>query len=356
MAWPTPKYSKSQINRAGDILAAEDADAADLSWAHEVLGNWRACHGYPMNTFQATLRDKLARIGLSGSLVAQRLKRTPSIIAKLRRFDTMSLTRMQDIGGLRAVVPEVSDVRSLRDEYAHSKFKHQLIRDDDYISDPKDDGYRSVHRVYRYHNDGAPEYNGLAIELQIRTNLQHMWATAVETMGTFLGQALKSSQGEAKWLQFFAVTSSAFAWIEKSPRVPGYADLSKPDTFARVAAAEQELGVLDKLTGFSEAVTIATVRQGKFNLVILNTRDKKVSVRPYREGELGQAMNHYALAEARVKEGEPMEVVLVAAGKIASLRRAYPNYFLDTNEFMDMVRYIINPRGRRRKSSTPRLF
>ena len=30
-----------------------------------VLGNWRAAHGYPMNTFQVTLRDKLRRIELS---------------------------------------------------------------------------------------------------------------------------------------------------------------------------------------------------------------------------------------------------------------------------------------------------
>jgi ppGpp synthetase/RelA/SpoT-type nucleotidyltranferase len=128
MLWPAPQYSKSQINRAGEILAAEDAADAELSRAHEVLSNWRACHGYPMNTFQPTLRNKLKKIGQVGAIVAQRLKRTPSIIEKLRRFDTMRLARMQDIGGLRAVVPKISDVRSLRDEYARSKFKHPASR------------------------------------------------------------------------------------------------------------------------------------------------------------------------------------------------------------------------------------
>jgi putative GTP pyrophosphokinase len=97
-------YSKNQINKAGDILIApETYSDADQEWASQVLANWRACHGYPINTFQATLRQKLKTID-KRAIVAQRLKRAPSIILKLQRFDGMKLARMQDIGGLRAVV------------------------------------------------------------------------------------------------------------------------------------------------------------------------------------------------------------------------------------------------------------
>src|SRR5207245_5775536 len=139
---------------------------------HRVLSNWRGCHGYPINTFQATLRDKLKRLGMNEAFVAQRLKRTPSIIAKLKRFDTMQLARMQDIGGLRAVVMTVPDVRQLQEDYKKSNFKHELS-EKDYITEPKSDGYRSVHLVFRYKNERAPAYDGLSIELQIRTKLQH---------------------------------------------------------------------------------------------------------------------------------------------------------------------------------------
>ncbi len=45
----------------------------------------------------------------------------------------------------------------------------------------------------------------LLIELQLRTRLQHEWATAVETMGTFLQSSLKSSQGPEEWLDFFSL-------------------------------------------------------------------------------------------------------------------------------------------------------
>ena len=105
---------------------------------------------------------------------------------------------MQDIGGVRTIVGSIEQVRELQAAYKSSRFKHQLVSEKDYIAEPKCDGYRSVHLVFRYVNKRAPDYNGLSVEMQIRTKLQHAWATAVETMGTFLGQAHKGpSRGEA---------------------------------------------------------------------------------------------------------------------------------------------------------------
>jgi len=50
--------------------------------------------------------------------------------------------------------------------------------------------------------------------MQIRSRVQHAWATAVETVDMFSGQALKSSHGDDKWLRFFAVAASEMAYIE----------------------------------------------------------------------------------------------------------------------------------------------
>ena len=84
MTFATPNYQKSEVNRAGTILSKglisiEEKDLNDYLWAHTVLANWRACHGYPINTFQAQLRKKLKQIDRK-AIVAQRLKRTPSVI------------------------------------------------------------------------------------------------------------------------------------------------------------------------------------------------------------------------------------------------------------------------------------
>jgi len=132
----------------------------------------------------------------------------------------MELARMQDIGGLRAIVESVTKVRELEKVYLESNFRHQLATPHkDYIQHPKSDGYRGIHLVYKYRSELAPAYDGLNLELQLRTRLQHAWATAVETMGTFLGQALKSGQGEGQWKAFFEVSSAAIALLEKCPPI-----------------------------------------------------------------------------------------------------------------------------------------
>ena len=345
MAFVKPAYDKAAVNRAGKILASVEPDTDDWLWAYEVLANWRACHGYPINTFQALLRKRLKRID-NKAIVAQRLKRAPSVITKLQRFPSMKLAQMQDIGGLRAVVSNINRARNLKSDYSESKFKHELVSSKDYIDQPKPDGYRSVHLVYRYKNSHASEYEGLLLELQLRTKLQHAWATAVETMSTFLGQALKSGQGERKWREFFEITSAVFALHEKTASVPGYEEFSRDKVYSMLAEAEADLHVLSKLRSFSIAANHITTEKGagSYHLIVLHSETRKVLIQPFPKTQLEQANVEYAKIEERAQRGEHVEAVLVSAGPVESLRKAYPNYFLDTHQFVTQVGRIIASR------------
>src|SRR5262249_39768185 len=159
MVFPKPDHSRAQVNKAGDILRAYAQSTAAVSieqldewnWAYDVLANWRACHNYPINTFQATLRSRLKAIDEEAT-VAQRLKRFPSIVLKLRRFEGMELARMQDIGGLRAILRTIGQVRLVERVYRENKLQHDLVSSKDYITNPKADGYRGIHLIYRYRN------------------------------------------------------------------------------------------------------------------------------------------------------------------------------------------------------------
>jgi hypothetical protein len=172
------------INSEGEVTAAEN-----LARAASILsGSNGALHLRTLNSINDISSDQ------------------PTIINKLRLNPSMKLARMQDIGGVRAVLKTIKDVRDLEREYRNkSHFKHELVNEKDYIESPKNTGYRGIHLIYKYKNNRkkAKEYNGLLLELQIRTRLQHAWATAVETMGTFLGQPLKSMDGDKKWFDFF---------------------------------------------------------------------------------------------------------------------------------------------------------
>jgi putative GTP pyrophosphokinase len=216
MSFIIPKFTRGQVNRAGAVLIDPNATPEAMGAALATINHWRACHAYPINTFQATLRGRVKRV-CGSALVATRLKRLPSISKKLEINRGMQLARMQDIGGLRAVVETVAQVRKLHEIYCDGSLAHELVDIDDYITTPKASGYRSLHLIYKYKNPNAPSYEGLSIELQLRTRLQHAWATAVETIGSFLNQALKSSEGPAEWLDYFKIVSSAFAIMEKCP-------------------------------------------------------------------------------------------------------------------------------------------
>lgn len=333
MPWPTPQFPRNQVNRAGEILRTDRPDFDEWFEAMEILTNWRSCHGYPINTFRATLTEKLRQIDTK-AIIAQRLKRTPSIISKLERLPKMQLARMQDIGGLRAVVRSLPMVRRLEASYKEGRFKHELVNQKDYIQYPKGSGYRGVHLVYRYKNPLAPEYDGLL--LQIRTHLQHAWATAVETMGTFLEHALKASEGPETWLDFFSLTGAAFAQLERSPAVPGYEKMSPRQIYRAVTQEARNLIVHDRLRAFSIAANeISASRQSaSYHLVVLNPIDKTVSIDPFSKQRLDAANKAYTDVEKRIADGAPLQAVLVSAGSIDSLRRAYPNYFLDTHQFL----------------------
>jgi ppGpp synthetase/RelA/SpoT-type nucleotidyltranferase len=132
----------------------------------------------------------------SNSYVSQRLKRLNSIHAKLVREPAMQLVTMQDIAGCRAILPTLADARNLVSLYETMDIPHEFDHSKDYVGSPKSSGYRSYHLIYRYKSDVRTAYEDMRVEIQIRSALQHAWATALETIDLFTRQALKSSQGK----------------------------------------------------------------------------------------------------------------------------------------------------------------
>lgn len=141
MEWSTLHFSRSEVDACGRLLASGHGTPAEIDHALEVINDWRAAHSFALNTFQVGLRSK-ARNVYEHALVAQRLKRVSSIVAKLRRFEKMNLSRMQDIGGCRAVLESVRQVRRVAAAYDKSRQQHELISSKDYIAEPKASGYR----------------------------------------------------------------------------------------------------------------------------------------------------------------------------------------------------------------------
>lgn len=197
MTLTTCSHSKSKVDKSGRFLSGQVRNEWDEAESpFEIIGQYRSSHGFALNSTQNSLRRITEKI-INDSLIAQRLKRIPSIIKKIKTRKGLRLTQIQDIGGCRAIVPNIHDLKRLKSALQNSRFASRIHSVDDYIENPKQDGYRSIHFTVKYTApEKYPQFDNQKIEIQIRTKLQHSWATALETVDLFEGSELKSGGGE----------------------------------------------------------------------------------------------------------------------------------------------------------------
>jgi len=145
-------YSKKRVDKAGrDIRHGCDDDVRNESI--RIIQNFRAVHLYPLMLIKNHLTRAVKKESKK-AIVARRLKRLPTIIDKLERptldgkkDNAIKLTRMQDIGGCRAIVPNLNQLNSLHDRLDSSNSVHKIIKTDNYLT-PKESGYGGIHLVY----------------------------------------------------------------------------------------------------------------------------------------------------------------------------------------------------------------
>ena len=334
--WKKPEYSKRQINDAGLKIIDPNATHEEYAAALDVVDNWRAAHAYPMNTFAINLRRQIADI--DGAMVVRRLKRLDTICYKLERYPEMNLYRMQDLGGCRVIVPTIEDVYKVKNRLENSRIRHIPKKPKNYIETPKPEtGYRGVHLIYKYRSEKNTDFNGLLVEIQIRTRLQHLWATAVETVGVFTDNGLKFNQGSNDWLLFFKLVSAMFAVEEGTPLVAGV-PTDVGELLKQLDCIEKKLNAIDKIHTIglvTESVGhVAKRRCQGYYLLILDLEKWKIEVKMFDGIEKGLDEATAAYNDFEKNKGDKkQDAVLVSAESYETLVDAYPNYFANIHEF-----------------------
>lgn len=334
------KYSKSKIDKAGELLKDRTTTDENIIKSLAILSNWRGVHAEPLNTFAKVLKMRSQKID-KDVIVAQRLKRTPSILIKLKNHKTMRLSAMQDIGGLRAVVETSAMVSQLLSLYKKSKSKHSLFSLDDYIQIPKQDGYRGIHLVYKIKRTPS-----LFIEIQLRSQLQHIWATGVEVFSTLANSSFKTGHGDQKWLEFFSLLSSAFALKEKSPVLKQHRSMTNIELLQSLKNKITELQVIDNLNVYTAVYkTISGKnsigRKGHYSLILLNSKDSTISLKTFGSNQFDIAAKAYLELEQHHFYEKQINIVLVNTGNIKKLEQSYPNYFMDTKTLVRNLSLIM---------------
>jgi ppGpp synthetase/RelA/SpoT-type nucleotidyltranferase len=340
--WATPEFSRNQVDKAGFALIEPNSTHEEFLQALQVINNWRSAHSYPLLNFRINLARKLRSICPS-AIIAQRIKRLVSIEAKLARQSTQ-LSQMQDIGGCRAIVDSVPQVRLLVDAYKKSKFAHTFKGDKDYITNPKENGYRGYHLIYQY--KALPKqnaaYDKLRVEIQVRTRIQHAWATAVEAVGVFTNQALKANIGDQDWLRLFAIMSSQMAVAEKTAIVPGTPE-NESERIAEIKQLEIKLRAIQTLDAYRATIRWANekLKTASYFLLEYDFNKNTIQISSYTKDMSKQANLAYTRHESAIKDGSK-NIVLVSVDSVNALRRAYPNYFLDTKDFSEALKRCVS--------------
>lgn len=334
------RYSKRQIVDAGKLLSgAIHALDENVLEAFRIAHNWRAACALPMHKVRGELRGKVIRGGCKG-LTAGRLKRMDSIRRKLAKTP-LNLYQIQDIAGVRAILPSMLDVERVAGYFLDGDTQHKLVREDDYIVNPKADGYRCRHIVLKFQGGSEwPEFDRQFVEVQLRTELHHCWATAVEAVGLVRNENLKAGEGSADWRRFFALMSAEIAVREGQPVGPHVPQESK-DRISELRALNRKLNAVKELEGYKQGIKyaeeLAASGLGYF-VISFNPLTREVIVNPF--SQFRESSISYDRGDALAL---PSNRVLVEVDRVRDLKAAYPNYFLDVDVFLRQCHQTLNP-------------
>ena len=344
--YPEPPKPKSAVRKAGRAVAQRCATSHDLA----LVDQWRASHGYVLNTFQMLVKRRLERTKVKAEF-AQRLKRRQTVIDKLQRrkgdnsFLMADVTTMHDLAGCRLVFDDLSSLENFRHQFNNvlGTVNHKLRNDPakyNYIAAPKSTGYRGIHDIYAHfprphkRDDlGSLPWHGLLIEIQYRTITQHAWATAVELSDFIDNQRTKFvtdtgvSTAERERVRFFALCSELLARSYEDCLGP-LPDLPLDQVRAEINLIEAKLRILERLKTVSAASDKAL---GRHNVLYFQESDD-----PMNEVEVLVFTNSGdAILRANELENDNaiFGAVYVTSSVPSQLRNLYSNYFKNAETF-----------------------
>ena len=176
---------KSGSIRLRDIPVAGNLPPEQQAWADGMV---RVTHLYRSAlkvavTQMEILDEEFARMYDHSPIhhIEYRIKSLDSIVDKLRRrgYDVTIdniYAHIQDLAGIRVICNYMDDIYYLRSLLTRFE-SFKVIREVDYIKEPKPSGYRSLHLVVNVPIVISEGTMVLPVEIQLRTIAMDMWAS-----------------------------------------------------------------------------------------------------------------------------------------------------------------------------------
>lgn len=329
--------SKSQVRNAGKRIAkVADIHSADQSDV-DIVDEWRRAHLRPLSAIAMWLRKP--SIDATGLAPAQRLKRRSTVLDKLIQGRASDASTMHDLGGCRLIFPDLQSLQDFR-EYLETgtRAAHTLQHERDkydYIASPKSTGYRGVHYVYGYMPSSVSnsELTGLTVELQLRTDTQHAWATSVEIADLVLGARTKFEDGSGQYGEFFRIASELLTRRHEGMTgcMPELSDAELKIAFHKEEARHN---LLDRLDRLREQGDIDKIKE---HTVLAFQTDGTLEIFGYTK-----AVRAVEKERDLIDNPDCAHVVYVRASTPSAIKNSYRNYLTNPTDFVKLMKEALN--------------
>ena len=118
--------------------------------------------------------------------ITSRIKSEKSMKDKLKRKNLdvtlyNALNKVYDAAGIRIICPYIDDVYKVADMLKRYS-DLRVVKEKDYIKNPKENGYRSYHIIFELSLDLAGTIKKVFVEVQIRTIAMDFWSSLEHEM------------------------------------------------------------------------------------------------------------------------------------------------------------------------------
>jgi len=319
---PEFEFSMSRLNKVGKAFRKGEETTDDF----RVLNDWRERCSAELSNVRSHINTVLKRLEIQlkvDVIVSQRLKRLPTIVSKLKKFPNMKLSTMQDIAGIRIVFRNGEQLSRFLMWIQQDRSGFTVVHD--YIKNPASSGYRSIHLVKTMNSK-------VKVELQVRTQIQHAWATTVE-----ISDLLFTQEGEYKRdntintdrSQFFQQASRLMAMYERGETLDS-------DLVTEVLRLNTDIALTHRVQQFGNALQIInnkTKGQSRGSYWLIKIEEGRIYLSRAAEAAKSDLIQQYTRLEEAGKQA-----VMVKVDDYESLKKAYPNYLGDSSRFINFIK------------------
>ena len=315
---PTQRtYSTNEYTRLGDKLRIYNKTSDIPEDELEILQSLRTSYKTTLAEIFEILQQCVKKIDKNG-IVTYRVKRIDSIISKLKRMQKTQLPRIEDIAGCRCILSnnkQVYELKALLEQCLTIKSDRN-----DYIKVPKDNGYKSLHLVVQ-----TKDKKSKVIEVQLRCENDHNWATLVEITDQIYSTKIKEGQNESELSKMLFLLSKGINELDRREISEFITIVKKKEFVDRI----NEVFVKNSVEVRKQWSDIEKRIDRNFYLISVD-KENKSTISSYRS--FTEAEKKYF---EKFKEYPDDNIVLthISDAKFEQISKAYSNYTLTYHSF-----------------------